>query len=526
MSISAAIYVRLSDEDRDKRFKGDDSESIQNQKAMLTDFCRERNWDIYDIYSDDDYSGTDRNRPEFNRMIADCENGRVNLVLCKHQDRFARDNEIVNHYIHDKFLEWGVRFKSVIDHIDTDNEGTKKQSQILALTSEWYCEDTSKKIRSVLQHKREQGQFTGSFAPYGYAVDPKNKNHLVIDPAAAETVRLIFALYAQGKGYRAIVLELNGRGLPNPTLYKQMNGSKFHNANEENNKRSKGLWTYTTIYNMIRNEAYIGTLVQGKSHFVSYKNHRKKKAPESEWIRVPNTHEAIIDPLTWQTVQDRIAGRVRADKTTQTVSPLSGKVRCAVCGAPMKRDVYYNKARTIKYYGLQCGTYKNGAMNCANTKTMSGKQLEAFLVEQINLHIRKYCASDKLTLTDRHREQIGSLTDTLNLIEEQIKDKEDKLTKMYEDYLDETISADQYKVISRKFSDTVTELTERRDSIKKQITNIENARESELDRKAVIDKYLYVDTLTRETADDFIDTVYIGEYSEDGERQITIDWKF
>lgn len=192
----------------------------------------------------------------------------------------------------------------------------------------------------------------------------------------------------------------------------------------------------------------------------------------------------------------------------------------------MKRDVYYNKARTIKYYGLQCGTYKNGAMNCANTKTMSGKQLEAFLVEQINLHIRKYCASDKLTLTDRHREQIGSLTDTLNLIEEQIKDKEDKLTKMYEDYLDETISADQYKVISRKFSDTVTELTERRDSIKKQITNIENARESELDRKAVIDKYLYVDTLTRETADDFIDTVYIGEYSEDGERQITIDWKF
>ena len=129
-------------------------------------------------------------------------------------------------------------------------------------------------------------------------------------------------------------------------------------------------------------------------------------------------------------------------------------------------------------------------------------------------------------MTDRHREQIGSLTDTLNLIEEQIKDKEDKLTKMYEDYLDETISADQYKVISRKFSDTVTELTERRDSIKKQITNIENARESELDRKAVIDKYLYVDTLTRETADDFIDTVYIGEYSEDGERQITIDWKF
>ena len=173
MSISVAIYVRLSDEDRNKKFKGDESESIQNQKSMLTDFCRERNWEIYDIYNDEDYSGTDRNRPEFNRMIADCESGRVNLVLCKHQDRFARDNELVNHYIHDKFLEWGVRFKSVIDHIDTDNENTKKQSQILALTSEWYCEDTSKKIRSVLQHKRQE-----ALRRMGMLLTPRTKTTL------------------------------------------------------------------------------------------------------------------------------------------------------------------------------------------------------------------------------------------------------------------------------------------------------------------------------------------------------------
>ena len=130
MSVSVGIYVRLSDEDRNKLNKGDESESIQNQKSMLTEFCRERNWEIYDIYNDEDYSGTDKHRPEFNRMIKDCENGCVNLVLCKHQDRFARDNELVNHYIHGKFIEWGVRFKSVIDHIDTSDENTKKQSQI------------------------------------------------------------------------------------------------------------------------------------------------------------------------------------------------------------------------------------------------------------------------------------------------------------------------------------------------------------------------------------------------------------
>lgn len=524
MSISVAIYVRLSDEDRNKKYKGDESESIQNQKSLLKDFCRERNWEIYDIYNDEDYSGTDSSRPEFNRMIADCESGRVNLVLCKHQDRFARDNEVVNHYIHDKFLEWGVRFKSVIDHIDTDDENTKKQSQILALTSEWYCEDTSKKIKSVLQHKREQGQFTGSFAPYGYAVDPKNKNHLVIDPVAAENVRLIFDLYAQGNGYRAIVIELNSRGIPSPTLYKQMCGSKFYNANVQDS-HSKGLWTHSTIFTMIRNEIYTGTLVQGKSHNVSYKNHKKKRVNESEWIRVPNTHDAIIDPLTWQKVQERLQGRVRVDTITQTLSPLAGKVKCAVCGKPMKRNVYYNKKRTIQYYGLQCGTYKIGAMNCANTKSISGMQLEAFLIQQINTHIRQFCYTNKLTLLDKHQEKIDTLTGTINLYKEQIADKENKVTKMYEDYLDGTISAEQYKIISKKFTDTIAELNAKCENIQGQIAHIESIKSEEADKKAIIDKYLYVDKLTREIVDDFIDTVYIGEYEAGKDRKITIDWK-
>lgn len=524
MSISVAIYVRLSDEDRNKKYKGDESESIQNQKSLLKDFCRERNWEIYDIYNDEDYSGTDSSRPEFNRMIADCESGRVNLVLCKHQDRFARDNEVVNHYIHDKFLEWGVRFKSVIDHIDTDDENTKKQSQILALTSEWYCEDTSKKIKSVLQHKREQGQFTGSFAPYGYAIDPKNKNHLIIDPVAAENVRLIFDLYAQGNGYRAIVIELNSRGIPSPTLYKQMCGSKFYNANVQDS-HSKGLWTHSTIFTMIRNEIYTGTLVQGKSHNVSYKNHKKKRVNESEWIRVPDTHDAIIDPLTWQKVQERLQGRVRVDTITQTLSPLAGKVKCAVCGKPMKRNVYYNKKRTIQYYGLQCGTYKIGAMNCANTKSISGMQLEAFLIQQINTHIRQFCYTNKLTLLDKHQEKIDTLTGTINLYKEQITDKENKVTKMYEDYLDGTISAEQYKIISNKFTDSIAELKAKCENIQGQIAHIESIKSEEADKKAIIDKYLYVDKLTREIVDDFIDTVYIGEYEAGKDRKITIDWK-
>lgn len=524
MSISVAIYVRLSDEDKDKVHKGDESESIQNQKSMLKEFCRERNWEIYDIYNDEDYSGTDRNRPEFNRMIADCENGRVNLVLCKHQDRFARDNEVINHFIHGKFLEWGVRFKSVIDHIDTDDENTKKQSQILALTSEWYCEETSKKIRSVLKHKREQGKFTGSFAPYGYAIDPNKKNHLVIDPVAAANVRLIFDLYVQGNGYRAIVQVLNSRGIPSPTLYKEMCGSKFYNSNVQGS-HNKGLWTVSTISTILRNETYNGALAQGKSHDISYKNHKRRAVAKSDWIRVEDTHEAIVDKSTWNKVQERLQGNVRVCKTTQTLSPLSGKVKCAVCGSPMKRNTYYNKKRTKRYYNLECATYKTGAMNCTNTKTMSGIQIEEFLIEQINAHIKQYCYTDSLKLPDKQQEKLEALTNTHNLITEQIAEKENKVTRTYEDYLDGLITVENYKTISKRFAEDIDELKKKCDSLQQQIKHIENIKAEEADKKAIISKYLYVDKLTCEVVDDFIDTIYIGECIAGKERKITIDWK-
>lgn len=204
MGISVAIYVRLSDEDRNKKFKGDESESIQNQKSLLIAYCKERNWDIYDIYVDEDYSGTDKNRPAFNRMLKDCEKGLVNVVLCKDQSRFSRDIITVEQYINDKFLEWGVRFIGVADNSDSENEAYSYLRLMQGMYNEIYVKDISAKIRTTLQHKREQGQFTGSFAPYGYAIDPKNKNHLIIDPVAAENVRMIFDMYAQGNGYRSI----------------------------------------------------------------------------------------------------------------------------------------------------------------------------------------------------------------------------------------------------------------------------------------------------------------------------------
>ena len=168
----AAIYCRLSEEDHNKRAETDDSVSIQNQKTMLIQYAMGQGWEIYNIYSDDDYTGADRNRPAFNRLLKDAEAHRFDIILCKNQSRFTRELELVEKYIHGLFPIWGIRFVSIVDNADTANKGNKKSRQINGLVNEWYLEDMSENIRSVLDNRRENGLHIGAFAIYGYKKDP------------------------------------------------------------------------------------------------------------------------------------------------------------------------------------------------------------------------------------------------------------------------------------------------------------------------------------------------------------------
>jgi len=176
--LKVAIYCRLSVEDKDKTI--DESESIQNQKSLLLNYCMEKEWSIYKIYSDEDYSGADNERPEFKQMIEDAQQKKFNIILCKTQSRFSRDMEIVEKYIHNKFLEWKIRFVSVVDNADTDVKGNKKARQINGLVNEWYLEDLSENIKTVLEHKRREGKYIGSYEPYGYEKSKYDKNKLII----------------------------------------------------------------------------------------------------------------------------------------------------------------------------------------------------------------------------------------------------------------------------------------------------------------------------------------------------------
>ena len=202
--LKVAIYCRLSEEDRNKESEDDDSNSIQNQKSMLNKYALEQGWEIFKVYSDDDYTGSDRRRPEFNNLLRDAKAQKFNIILCKTQSRFTRELELVEKYIHGLFPIWGIRFVSVVDNADTANKGNKKSRQINGLVNEWYLEDMSENIKSVLIDRRKNGFHIGAFALYGYKKDPDMKGHLIIDEEAAKVVREVFTLFSNGYGKTAI----------------------------------------------------------------------------------------------------------------------------------------------------------------------------------------------------------------------------------------------------------------------------------------------------------------------------------
>lgn len=519
----AGIYCRLSIEDRNK-LKTDDSQSIQNQKSMLRDYCRERDWEIYDIYCDDGYSGVDRSRPEFSRLLRDCENGHIDIVLCKDQSRFSRDIIVIEQYINDKFLEWGIRFIGVADNADSDSEMYSTMRLFTSAYNEMYVKDISSKIRRTLTFKREQGQFIGSFAPYGYLIDPKDKHRLIIDKNTSDNVRLIFEMFVQGNGYRKIAQELNNRGIPSPSAYKKQTGSKYVNCNA-NSSNTKGLWTQSTIAAILRNEMYTGTLVQGKSHNVSYKNKKRKKVDKNKWVRIPDTHEAIIDHETWERSQERLNSRTRSSRVTNELPSLSGKVKCAVCGRPMKRNIYYNKAKTIKYYGLQCAAYKTGAMNCPNIKTLSGKVLEQKILDELNNIIERYCQTDEIILDDIKREQLQALERQRNGLETQLQTARNRITMMYKDRLDGIISEADYRSFRESLSAEEQDISQRLAETEKHIDEYCIHQENAGNQRTVIEKYTHFTALDRSIAEEFIDFIEVGEVQENGRRTINIHWK-
>ena len=519
MKNKVAIYPRLSEEDRFKKNETDESESIQNQKSMLIEYALEQDWEIYDIYCDEDWSGADRNRPEFNRLLKDAEAKKFDIVLCKTQSRFTRELELVEKYIHGLFPIWGIRFISIVDHADTEIKGNKKARQINGLINEWYLEDLSENIKSVFANKMKNGQHIGAFALYGYKKDPDQKGHLIIDDEAAEVVREVFNLFVQGRGKQDIARTLNARGIPNPTEYKRQKGLRY----SQPKSKVSTLWKYFAISNMLTNEIYIGNMVQGRYGSVSYKTKQNKPKPKDQWVIVKNTHEPIIDMELWNKTQELIRQKAKPF-ITGNIGLFARKTKCMYCGYTLRSSKHHGE------HYLRCPTRYISKDTCQGC-FVSVKTLEKVVLQELHKlndeYIDEELVEKKTDFNTRTHEQIKNLKRQIAEYEKKFSECSEQVKMLYKDKLKGLITEDEFIDLSHEYhkdkerlAKLIEEAQEQTEIFNKKLEQADNSRE-------LVKQYINAENLTREMVDILIDHIEVGaKIQGTKERPVKIYWNF
>ena len=496
-------YYRLSDEDREKT--SDFSESIKNQRNLLIDYINiHNNFILVDEYCDEDLSGAGTYRPEFERLINDCKNGKIDIVLCKSQSRFSRDMEIIEKYLHNYFLEWNVRFISIADNADTSNPGNKKSRQINGLVNEWYLEDVSNNIRSAFKSKMQQGEYISPFAPYGYLVSKTNNNKIEIDYDASLIVKDIFNLYLKGYGYKKIADILNYKNIPSPSYYKYKKGIKQNVVSNKNRCDIK--WSSNAIKTILTNEVYIGNLVQGKRTTISYKNHKIINKDKSMWIKRCNTHDAIIDSKTFYKVKEEIKKRTKISTKTNMVHIFSGKVFCGNCNKKLRKKNSKNHSYLV-------------CENCINKKSIRYDYLEKIILECINNIIIKNFDIPllKCELNKRYKSNtLELLKKTKEKITKQKMNNKEYLKNIYIDKVKGIINNNQFKELLKTFNQELYKTNN-------QINEL-NLKIKKYSEKINLNKYHQIKTLNRYIVDEFIEKIYIGPINSLNTRDIKIIW--
>lgn len=516
----AVLYLRLSKEDKDKLDKGDDSASIQNQRLLLTDYALQHDFQIMDVYSDDDESGLFDTRPGFERMMTDAKLGRFDVVIAKSQSRFSRNMEHIERYLHHDFPNLGIRFIGVVDGADTANTGNKKSRQINGLVNEWYCEDLSANIRSAFRAKMRDGQYLGSSCPYGYVKDPGNHNHLIIDAYAADVVRQIYHLYLKGYGKAKIGRILTEKGIPIPTIYKrEVLGINYHNSHELETTRS---WSYQTIHNILNNEVYLGNTVQNKYNNLSYKDKKHIKQPRDRWIKVDGTHEAVIDAETFRKVQERQRIRTKEVNSKGEASVFSGILFCADCKHAMVR-MYERRGNHI-FIGYCCKTYKTQGKKVCSSHAVYYEQLKKAVLYSIKEEARKILTPDDIEYLNQIKYVSGIIKNhqlQLEYLDKEIKHKEAYKKKTYQNYMDELISKEEYKSYAGEFETDIHNLKEKAEKLREEIREQDRLGLEYDEWMEKFKNYIDVDELTREMVLELIERI---EVNEDG--SIGICYKF
>lgn len=442
MGYHAALYIRLSKEDESEGA----SQSVQNQESLLREFVQQHRLSVYDTYVDDGWSGTNFDRPDFQRMIGDIEARKVNMVITKDLSRLGRDYIMTGHYMERYFPEHRVRYISLLDGIDTGVDSTANDiTPFRAIMNDMYAKDISKKIKSVKRDKQRKGQFIGGKPAYGYKMHPTEKNKIVIDEEVAPVVRRIFALALSGMSCRNIATRLNQEGVPTPATYANLPVARPGPYT--------GLWSSERISEMLQNETYIGNMVQGRSVKISYKSKKCLRQAPANWVVVEGTHEPLVDGETFRKVQLLVGSRKHTRSRTYDFL-LKGLIFCHECGYPLAvlnrknargEDVLYFVCRTYQRFT------KAGVCTCHSIK-------EKTVTDAVVAKVREVCQAclkpDELLPMAREAVENAGKGSGLKMELQDLQSRIDSLTakldRMYTDRLNGLLpEADFQRIFSR-----------------------------------------------------------------------------
>ena len=501
-----ALYCRLSQDDG---IEGD-SNSIQNQKAILQKFAEDHHFLRPCFYVDDGFSGGNFQRPAFQQMISDMENGEIGIIVTKDLSRLGRNQLHTGLYIEERFPMFGVRYIAISDNVDTDSSESNDLMPFKNLFNEWFIRDTSRKIRAVLKAKAERGERLGTRAPYGYIKDPETKK-LAVDDEAAAIVRRIFAMCASGNGPSQIARILKKEQVLTPTMYAYtrygMNHTCLDTAHPYN-------WSDSAIANLLENEIYLGNTVNMKYSTKSYKDKRRVEHSREECLVFKDTHPALITQEVWDIVQ-RVRKNRRRPTKMEEQNKYSSLVFCADCGSNM----VLHRARTMSasYNHFTCRTYKKDGESC------TGHYIRECVLDEVVLEDLRRVTAMARERPEEFAAYIGSRQSAE--IQREIRRQEKELAamrkrkaeldaifkKLYEDSVLNRITTEQFQMLSGSYTEEQNLITV---GIPQKENEIQRLRETVNETDSFLDKakrYTDITELTPELLRLFIERIVVHE---------------
>ena len=462
-TFKVAIYLRLSKEDDNLSCSSgakSESNSISNQRKLIYDFMKSHpELELYDEYKDDGKSGSNFDRAEFQRMMKDIEAGKVNCVVVKDQSRFGRDYIDVGKYKEKIFPKLGVRFITINEGYDSLS-ATSSDDLAFTINSfvyDFYIRDISTKIRTNLTAKKQNGEYAGAFVAYGYVKDSNDKSKLVVDQFAADVVRDIFRWKIEGLSPQNIAVRLNELGIPSPAEYKKLSGSNYKTSFQTS---SKAVWSHVSVRRILKNEIYLGVMIQGKRTTPNYKTKTVVTKAESEWLRVEGTHEAIISVRDFELVQELLRDDTHCRAGDVTVPVYAGRIYCGDCGAAAVRKTVSYAGRSYVYY--VCNANKHDKTVCSRhsiREDILGQVIYQTVRHQIDLLLDVDKALRQFENLSWEKHKLKQLDASIEIQEEVVRKNNTLRLGIYEDLRAGLLDRSEYESLKKELAERIAEAT-------------------------------------------------------------------